>query len=213
MPDITFPLSVDFCGQNFRQLPGCVIPAVPQSAHFAACAVFVQHLRTLDYASVLDLGAGSGLLGISLWREGVELVMTDLNPQAVALAQENSRLLGVPSRCLQGSWFEPVEGQYDLVIANPPHGTSREWEAFTWAHSWVPQISVDGGSDGLDSVRAILARAGEYTRGLLCIIYSKEQHSQVLALAADHGFVCDQVLQHQESAMGCFLPAISHIRS
>lgn len=201
-----FPHVVKFCDQLFLQDPGAVIPAIPQSDHFAALEQFVRHLKTFDYSSVLDLGTGSGLLGISLWRPGVDLVMTDLNPQAVSLATANSRRLSVPAQCLQGSWFEPIVAEYDLVIANPPHGTSHEWNQHPWAHEWIPKISVDGGLDGLDSVRTILLAAHRYTRRYLCLIYALDQHSQVLSLAHSQGFDCVQVYEHAHTVMGCFTP-------
>lgn len=204
MTTITFPLSVEFCGHTFLQQPGTVIPAVPNSPHFAAQETFIQHLRTLNYHSLLDIGSGSGMLGISLWRPGVDLVMTDINPHAVALAKQNSEILAVPSTCLQGSWFEPVKGQYDLIIANPPHGTHSEWHQYTWAHTWVPKVSVYGGIDGLDSIRDILRSAAAYTQGYLCLIYTEQQHSQVLELAIAHGFRCDHHVQHQSTVMGCY---------
>ncbi len=200
-----FPPIVEFCSQSFLQQPGLVIPAVPQSSHFAAQQQFVHYLRTLKYSSVLDLGAGSGMLGISLWQQGVQLTMTDLNPHAVALAEENSRRLAVPSVCLQGSWFEPVTGQYDLVIVNPPHGTTAEWHQYEWAHAWVPKISVDGGLDGLDSLRTIFSQAAPYVNHYLCAVYARSQHALVLDLAQSHGFHCAEVIDHQDTCMGIYL--------
>lgn len=199
-----FPTMVKFCDQHFLQLPGQVIPSLPDSPHFHAQQHFIHYLRTLEYSSVLDLGAGSGLLGISLWRPNVRLTMTDLNPQAVSLAQANSRRLSVPSECLLGSWFDPVQGQYDLIIANPPHGTSCEWQQYTWAHPWVPQSSVDGGHDGLDCVRSLLAGAAKHLCGSLYLIYTQEQHTQVLAFAQSNGFHCDHMLEHMGTVMGCY---------
>ena len=71
---------------------------------------------------VLDLGCGWGALGVCLGKSAPELdiVMTDVNRRAVALASRNAEENGVRAQVLQGDGFAPVEGLFDAIVTNPP---------------------------------------------------------------------------------------------
>lgn len=198
--ELTLPSVVQFCGNQFLQQPG-VIPTLPLSPHVQALEQFVEGLKSTSFHSILDLGCGAGVLGLSLWHEGCELVMTDCDPRAVALAQQNSQLLNRPAKILCGSWFEPVEGQYDLIIANPPHGLSSDWELFPWSHDLIPRQSVDGGEDGLDAVREILKQAAPYVAGILCIVCTSDQMQRVSTIAVERGYKVKHTQSYMDSSM------------
>ena len=71
---------------------------------------------------VLDLGCGWGAVGVALgkrWPE-LEIVMTDINSRAVALARRNLAENGVKATVVQGDGFAPVEGRFDAIVTNPP---------------------------------------------------------------------------------------------
>ena len=71
---------------------------------------------------VLDLGCGWGAVGVALaaaWPE-LEVVMTDVNRRAAALARRNLAENGVRATVLQGDGFASVEGSFDAIITNPP---------------------------------------------------------------------------------------------
>jgi release factor glutamine methyltransferase len=74
--------------------------------------------------NVLDLGCGSGALICTLLAEwpGAAGVAVDVSAAALAVTQRNAGALGIGGRLqtLQGSWFGPVEGRFDLVVSNPP---------------------------------------------------------------------------------------------
>ncbi|HEX2912751.1 MAG TPA: methyltransferase [Chloroflexia bacterium] len=75
---------------------------------------------------VLDLGCGSGLLGIQLARRGARVIATDINPEAVWATAVNAQLNACqPSlEVRQGSLFAPVAAEsekFDLVVLNPPY--------------------------------------------------------------------------------------------
>ena len=78
---------------------------------------------------VLDLGCGWGAVGVALGRREphLELVLTDINARATALAQRNLRLNGVSNaHVVQGDGFESVEGDFDAIVFNPPIRTGKE---------------------------------------------------------------------------------------
>ena len=72
---------------------------------------------------VLDLGCGYGVIGIAAAKKnpGLRVWMTDVNSRAVALAEENMRRNSVRATIIQGSLYEPVQGEtFDAIITNPP---------------------------------------------------------------------------------------------
>ena len=71
---------------------------------------------------VLDLGCGWGAVGVTLAKKypGLEVVMTDVNERAAALARRNLDANGATAQVVCGDGFEAVEGDFDAVITNPP---------------------------------------------------------------------------------------------
>ncbi len=72
---------------------------------------------------VVDIGCGSGVGGLSLAGRAERIVLTDINPHALACARVNARLAGISDRVevVGGDLYAPVSGPIDLVIANPPY--------------------------------------------------------------------------------------------
>ncbi len=92
--------------------------------------------------SVLDVGSGTGALGIEAFRAGAaSLTSIDLSRRSVLASWLNSRLRGIPATVRRGDLFAPVAPQrFDLVLANPPympaasplpprHRMARCWDA------------------------------------------------------------------------------------
>ncbi len=68
----------------------------------------------------LDLGTGSGYVGIYLALCGWQVDATDISPRALKQAQHNAALNGVQMRVLRSDLFDAVEGPYDVIACNPP---------------------------------------------------------------------------------------------
>ena len=149
---------------------------------------------------VADLCTGSGCIACSLAYEhpDVRVVATDVAPEAVALAKENTEALGLADRvavlqCSLGSGIgEKRMGTFDAVVSNPPYvptavmaGIPREVADFE------PTLALDGGADGLDLFRPLAqwaARALKPGGVLACELY--EGHMDAArAVAEQAGFV------------------------
>lgn len=129
-------------------------------------------------SSVLDLCTGGGSLAIfaAYAFPNAEVDAADLSPQALSLAAENVADHGLEERVhlLQGDLFEATGGRsYDLIITNPPYVGREVMEALPAEFRHEPAMALDGGEDGFDIVRRILAEAAEHLNpggGLLCEI-------------------------------------------
>jgi len=155
----------EFWGLPFKVTPAVLVPRPDSETLIEA----VRALRPdrARASRILDLGVGSGCLLLTLLREypsatGVGL---DASPEALAVAQENARALGVADRALLvlGDWRAPgwrdsVGGPFDLVVANPPYIKGSAIDGLMpEVARFEPRLALDGGSDGLDAYRAIAA--------------------------------------------------------
>lgn len=128
--------------------------------------------------SVLDLCTGGGSLAVlaAYAFANAEIDAADLSADALSLAAENIADHGMEGRItpLQGDLFAAVGSKsYDLIITNPPYVGREVMDALPEEFRHEPAMALDGGEDGFDIVRRILAEAGTHLNpggGLLCEI-------------------------------------------
>ncbi|WP_207539990.1 peptide chain release factor N(5)-glutamine methyltransferase [Sabulicella rubraurantiaca] len=113
-------------------------------------------------ARILDLGTGTGclLLAVLAERMGAWGVGLDLRAGAAAVARRNAERNGLAGRCvtLAGDWGAALAGQFDLLLSNPPYIESEAVaELMPEVARFEPGSALDGGADGLDAYRALLA--------------------------------------------------------
>ena len=111
---------------------------------------------------VLDLGTGTGCLLLSVLHErpGAWGVGVELSPAAAALARRNAAALGLAGRSafVCGSWADAVRWPFDLVVSNPPYIRQGDLAGLApEIRLYEPARALDGGPDGLDAYRAIMA--------------------------------------------------------
>lgn len=109
---------------------------------------------------VLDMCTGSGCILLSLlsYCEGAEGVGADISREALETARENSRRLKIPAGFLHSDLFQNVEGQFHMITANPPYIPSGQIDSLMEeVRRYDPRRALDGGRDGLDFYRRLLA--------------------------------------------------------
>ncbi len=144
---------------------------------------------------MLDVGTGSGCIGLSLLAERPELVadLVDLSPDALDVARRNAERLAVAERArfLEGDLLAPAAGPYALITSNPPYLREDELgdvEADVRDHE--PHLALVAGVDGLEAHRRLAAGAGAHLRpgGALLLEVGAGQAQDVKALLASAGF-------------------------
>jgi len=148
-------------------------------------------------ARVLDLGVGSGCIGISLAVNlpDCQVVGVDVSAKALAVARINAGRHNVQNRVsfVRGSWFEPLgdEQRFDLIISNPPYIVRNEIKMLADEVSkHDPVRALDGGEDGLSAYRDIIGKAGKYLnkQGELLLEVGFDQGQNVGGLCLKAGF-------------------------
>jgi release factor glutamine methyltransferase len=151
---------------------------------------------------VVDLGTGSGAIGLSLAAElpltGTEVWLTDYSTDAVDVARANAVGLGRAAtnvRVCHGSWFDAlpvdVRGDIDVVVSNPPYIANGDAEVAESVLEYEPHSALFAGTDGLDDVRTIARDAQDWLRsgGWLVMEIGYQQGDAVKALLEGFGYV------------------------
>jgi release factor glutamine methyltransferase len=144
--------------------------------------------------TVVDLGTGSGAIGLSmafeLPRRGTVVWITDVSADAIDVARSNLAGIGPAAanvRVAHGSWFDALADDtlFDVIVSNPPYVAVGSPELDPGVEDWEPSEALFAGSDGLDDIRTIVAGAPDHLRpgGAL-----------VLEIGADQGRAVDDIL-------------------
>ena len=145
------------------------------------------------FATVLDLGTGSGCILLSLLAERPEArgVGTDLSEAALAVARRNAALLGTGGRArfARADWLDGVAGAFDLIVSNPPYVAADEMAGLPPEVLHEPRMALTPGGDGLDAYRAIARDAPRRLTpgGRLMVEIGAAQGAAVRALFAAAG--------------------------
>ena len=171
------PISVilgrrEFWGLEFEVTPAVLAPrpeteliieaAIERTASSARLpgGPDTSHRRAL----FVDVGTGTGCLAICLAREfpAAQVVATDISPAALEVAARNASRHGAGNRVafVRTSLLDGVNGPAALIVSNPPYVPTGDMPSLpAEVREWEPRGALDGGADGLDIIRALLADA------------------------------------------------------
>ena len=149
---------------------------------------------------VVDMGTGSGAIGLSLAHElplaGTTVWLTDVSPDALDVARANLAGIGrngANVRIAAGDWFAalPAElaGTVDVLVANPPYVAEGDDDVEDVVARHEPHIALFSGNDGLDAIRFIAAGVRHWLRpgGVLVLEIGHQQGAAVREVLAAHG--------------------------
>jgi release factor glutamine methyltransferase len=150
----------------------------------------LERCTAVSRARVLDLGTGSGAIALAIKRSRADADVTgsDTSAAALVVARHNAAQLGIAVRFIESRWFDRLAAErFDLIVSNPPYLRSAE-VAGPLTHE--PRLALDGGPDGLDAYRAILAAAPRHLEpsGLLLLEHGYDQREALAALALAFGW-------------------------
>lgn len=199
------PLQYVLGSWSFRKLDLLVDPRVliPRPETELVAGVAIDEVRRLHAVAgrgttVVDLGTGSGAIGLSVAVEvpTTQVWLADASPDALAVARANLAGVGRPGqrvRIAEGDWFEalPAEllGRVDVVVSNPPYVCSGD-PLPAEVRDWEPSAALVAGDDGLDDLSRIVADAPRWLArpGALVLECDPRQVGPLGDLLDDAGF-------------------------
>jgi release factor glutamine methyltransferase len=154
--------------------------------YFLSTPVFLDYLSTVAVAGkrLLDMGTGSGTVGIFAASRGAQVTACDINPRAVALAGENARRNGVEMEILASDLFASLAGRrFDVICFNLPFFADKPRSFFEHAFFGGPDFeTIRAFADGC---RRALAPGGT-----VAVIFSEDSgRDRIVSCFADAGFV------------------------
>jgi release factor glutamine methyltransferase len=180
----------EFWSREFALSPEALVPR-PETETLIEAALLARPERDAQLR-VLDLGVGSGVLlgAILLERPAAFGVGVDRSFDAVRTARGNLASLGVADRAqfICGDWGISLGARFDLIVANPPYIARGDMERLPIeVRDHDPVRALDGGMDGLDAYRAILADIGRLVApgGFVVLELGRGQEQAVADLARD----------------------------
>lgn len=181
----------EFYGLPFRVTPDTLDPR-PDTETLVEAVLALRD--AMPPPRLLDLGTGTGCIPLAILRHWPDATATgvDINPGAVAVAEENARTLGLETRAQfqVGDWTDGLSGLFDIVVSNPPYITASDYTALApEVRLYDPEIALTAGEDGLQAYRALLAPVANLLapRGQVFLEIGVGQGDAVAALAAAAG--------------------------
>ncbi|MCL1828275.1 MAG: peptide chain release factor N(5)-glutamine methyltransferase [Oscillospiraceae bacterium] len=155
--------SWEFYGIPLEITPAVMIPRVDTELLAKAA---IELMRNYSGARILDLCSGSGCLGCAIAHEipGARVVMADSNRDALKICRRNvlQNDLNTSVSCVEADAMAdpPMSiGSFDLIVSNPPYIPTADIPTLDVSvRDFEPSTALDGGADGLDFYKSILAR-------------------------------------------------------
>ncbi|HTL88361.1 MAG TPA: peptide chain release factor N(5)-glutamine methyltransferase [Leptolyngbya sp.] len=189
---------------ELKVAPGVLIPRPETELLIDFALLQESSLRSGQWA---DLGTGSGAIAIGLARSlpDARIHAVDRSSEALAIAKQNAERLNAKIQFYQGNWFEPIahlSHSLSGIVSNPPYIPTKivsELQPEVRLHE--PRLALDGGSDGLESIRHLIQTAPDYliSGGVWMVEMMIGQAETIAALLSAQGSY-DRITIHQDLA-------------
>jgi release factor glutamine methyltransferase len=160
----------EFWSLDFVVSPAVLIPRPETELLVEVALQYIGKLEQRSSVKILDLGTGSGAISVCLAKEtlAAEIVVVDISPIALDVARMNASRHGVANRIrfVSGDLFaplKPLRETFDVIVSNPPYILTSELSALApEIINWEPMTALDGGADGIETCRRIIAQGNGY---------------------------------------------------
>jgi len=146
------------------------------------------------YFRILDLGTGTGAIALALASElslicqkkaiQLDVIGVDLMPEVVKLAQSNAEKNQLDVQFLQSHWFEHVEGQFDIIVSNPPYIDDTDEHLSQGDVRFEPRSALVASENGLADLRHLIEYAPIHLKdnGYLLLEHGWKQGKEVRSI-------------------------------
>lgn len=177
-----------FIDINVKTDKRALIPR-PETEYLALNAL--DAIRKFDTPKVLDIGCGTGCIGLYLKTKmaSIDLELIDISADALALAKENAILLNVCCEFTHADMRKLNAIPCDVIVSNPPYIKSSDvLELESSVKDYEPHLALDGGEDGLDYYRALLQFANNSLseKGVILMEIGINQAHDVAVIFTDY---------------------------
>ena len=138
-----------------------------------------------EKVDVLDLGTGSGCIGLtlSLEEKNLNVTISDISEDALSVATLNKDNLNAKANIILSDLFQNIEGQFDIIVSNPPY--IPDSEIVDLIVDKEPSVALYGGKLGTDFYKKILDQSKSYIKekGLIAFEHGYQQRAEIYTYA------------------------------
>lgn len=173
-----------FYGEEFAVNEHVLIPRFETEELVEYAAAYIQSIVNREELTIVDVGTGSGVIGITLKQlfPEISVCATDISSQALDVAKQNACQLGVDVQFLQGNFLMPLLQQGikpDILISNPPYIDYNESDLLEdTVKNFDPDIALFAADKGLSAYRTILEQAATIPQSILRAMFFEIGASQ-----------------------------------
>ena len=149
--------NVNFYGINYTINENVLIPRFETEELVENIKNYIIK-NNLTTPKILDLGTGSGVIGLTLKKffPTADVTLTDISPKALEVAKTNAKNLNLNVTLIQSNWLDNVNKEpYDIIVSNPPYIKEDE-EIEEIVKNNEPHLALYGGKSGLDCYQNII---------------------------------------------------------
>lgn len=199
----------EFFNIELKVAPGVLIPR-PETELLVELTI--DHVRSSGNKTpkILDLGTGSGAIGLALAKNipNAQVTCVDVSAEALKIAQENARLLNLDSvKFLQSNWFDSLASStpsedclFDVIVSNPPYIRHDDIHLSQGDLRFEPSSALTDDQDGLMAYRTIFKEAPAFLAadGFILVEHGFDQTKQVCQLLKEQNYT--NIKAHQDLA-------------
>jgi release factor glutamine methyltransferase len=199
----------EFFNIELKVAPGVLIPRPETELLVELVIDHVQASGKKD-PKILDLGTGSGAIGLALAKNlpNSQVTCVDVSAEALTIAQENAHLLNLNSlKFIQSNWFDDLalflaaeDCLFDVIVSNPPYIRPDDIHLSQGDLRFEPSSALTDDHDGLTAYRAIFKEAAAYLNidGFMLVEHGFDQSTEVCKLLQEQNYT--NIKAHQDLA-------------
>jgi release factor glutamine methyltransferase len=199
----------EFFNIELKVAPGVLIPR-PETELLVELTIDYVRSSGKKTPKILDLGTGSGAIGLALAKNlpNAQVTCVDVSAEALTIAQENAGLLNLSSvKFLQSNWFDglalstpPENCVFDVIVSNPPYIPAGDHHLSMGDLRFEPSSALTDDHDGLMAYRTIFKKAPAYLaeNGFILVEHGFDQSKQVCQLLQEQNYT--NIKAHQDLA-------------
>jgi release factor glutamine methyltransferase len=199
----------EFFNIELKVAPGVLIPR-PETELLVELTINYVQSSGKKTPKILDLGTGSGAIGLALAKNipNAQVTCVDVSAEAITIAQENARLLNLSSvKFIQSNWFDDLatslaaeECLFDVIVSNPPYIRQDDIHLSQGDLRFEPSSALTDDHDGLMAYRTIFKEASAFLAedGFILVEHGFDQSKEVCELLQEQNYI--NIKAHQDLA-------------
>lgn len=189
----------DFYGHTFKITKDTLIPR--QDTELLIDIILHKYNINLPL-KILDLGTGSGVIGVTLARNFTKsnVLISDISIKAIEIAKKNIQNNNLKNiKCIRSNWFDKINFYlFDIIVSNPPYIANDDLHLKCPEIIEQPEVALVSDNEGLKDIETIISQAQKYLQieGILLIEHGYNQANKVKEIFLNYKF--HNIKQHKD---------------